>query len=268
MVQDLKYPIIFIYLTKNLIQSHRTFEKKGVLQVTVEEATSEFEPKSNGKNRFICFAFNDILLFTPEKPGKETFISKCFLVHFGFSKLIELLEDSYLNGNIFHLVSFTKNCSYSICCEAESRNEALQWVSIISQNIEKKKLALLQSNIKENSDMRRSKLKESFDSDCKSLLTKEIERQNLEQKHSEIKESIDLNVKEISMLEEETKELIKKSPFLSEKIGQLDTDLDELRKKTQEEAKEIESTDKNYWQYLARDFDVRIIHWFNFLDFC
>jgi hypothetical protein len=259
MVQDLKYLIIFIYLTKNLIQSHRTFEKKGVLKVTVEEATSELGPKSNEKNRFICYAFNDILLFTPENEEFEDFISKCFLVHFGFSKLIELLEDSYLNGNIFHLVSFTKNSSYSICCEAESCNEALQWVEIISENIEKKKSALLQFNINENSDVRRSKLKESFDSDCKSLLTKEIERQNLEQKYSEIKESVDLNVKEISILEEETKELIIKSPFLIEKLAQLEMDLDKLEKQTQEATEEIESTDKNYWQYLARDFDVRII---------
>jgi hypothetical protein len=229
---------------------------KGVLQVTVEYLTSEFPPISNGKNRFICHAFNDIMLFTPENPGKETFISKCFLIHFGFSKLIELLEDSYLNGNFFHLVSFTKNSSYSISCEAESHNEALQWVEIISQNIEKKKSGLLQSNIKENSDIKRSKLKETFESDCKDLLTKEIERQNLDKKYSEIKETIGLNVKEISMLEEETKELIKKSPFLSEKIEQLDIDLEKLRNRTQETAKEIESTDKNYWQYLARDFDV------------
>jgi DNA repair exonuclease SbcCD ATPase subunit len=235
--------------------------------VTVEEA-SKLESKSNGKEGFICYAFNDILLFTPENEEFEDFISKCFLVHFGFSKLIELIEDSYLNGNTFHLVSFTKNCSYSICCEAESLNEACQWVSIISQNIEKKKSVLLQSNINENSDMRRSKLIESLEEDCEILLKKEIELQNLEQKHSEIKESIDSNLKEISMLEEETKELIKKSPFLSEKIGQIEMDLDHLEKKTQESAKEIESTDKNYWQYLARDFDVRIIHWFNFLDFC
>jgi DNA repair exonuclease SbcCD ATPase subunit len=241
-----------------LIQSHRTFEKKGVLKVAFEETKSE-EPDFNQKERFICYAFNDIMLFTPEKPGKETFISKSFLIHFGFSKLIELLEDSYLNGNIFHLVSFTKNSSYSICCEAESLNEALQWVEIISENIEKKKSALLQSNNNENLDIRRSKLIESLEENCESLLKKEIECQNLEQKYSEIKESIDSNVKEISMLEEETKELIKKSPFISEKIGQIHTEIDELEKKTQEAAKEIESTDKNYWQYLARDFDVRII---------
>jgi endo-beta-N-acetylglucosaminidase D len=206
------------------------------------------------------------MLFTPENSDQDNFISKCFLIHFGFSDLLELLDNSYLNGNMFHLSSFTKNTLYSICCEAESEKEALDWVEILSTNIVKKKIGLTQSSIKQYSNINRSKLKHSLIINSQDISKNEVERQDLFKQSSELKECINYNIKEISILEEETKEMIKKAPVVDEKLVHIESVIDQLKKKTQEDTKEIESTDKNYWQYLAREINVNQII-FKILDF-
>jgi hypothetical protein len=217
---------------------------------------TDCETQTNGKTKFICYAFNDIMLFTPENSDQDDYISKCFLIHFGFTNLLELIENSYLNGNIFQLSSFTKNLLYSICCEAESEKEALEWVELITTNIEKKKNGLTQSDLKNNSSTRRSKLKNSLNLNCKEILKNEVERHLLVKESSDIKGSISFNIKEIATLDEKTKELIKNAPLIDDKLVQVETILDNLKKQTQEESKEIEITDKHYWLYLAKEINV------------
>jgi hypothetical protein len=198
-------------------------------------------------------------LFTPENSDQEDFISKCFLIHFGFSDLLELLENSYLNGNIFHLSSFTKNAMYSICCEAESEKEAFNWVQILSINIEKEKEKLLKFNLKQNVQQNRSYSMKLLHNNNASATVLEMELGETKKKIAEMKESIQSKKIQIRKLELENQDLIERSPIFLKKLDLLEEKLNQLRIETQKELIEIEETDKIFWNFFGRELEVSII---------
>jgi chromosome segregation ATPase len=172
--------------------------------------------------------------------------------------LIEFQPNVYINnGKRFQLLCFTKNSTYSICCESESERETFDWVDIFSKNIQKKKDVLTQSNIEENKELERSLLRNRVVLKRKDLTTKEIEFHVLRKKLWGIERQIRENKFEISYLEEETNELNQDLTSAQRRLETITQLLDSLKEEFFQDSTQIEKTDIEFWKYFGRDFDVK-----------
>jgi len=209
-----------------------------------------------------CYSFNDIILFTPDsqEKDKEKWISKCWLIHFGFSRLNEIKENQYLeNGKKFQMLCFTKSSTYSIVCEVDSEKDAIEWIEILIKSIQKKKEALIQSNVEANLENERSLMRNRVVLRRKDLNEKEFEFYNIRKHLWNLERQIKENTFEISLLEEETNELNEDLKNMKKNLKAINKKLSEIKKEYKDDSCEIEKTDIKFWKYLGRDFDVIFI---------